>query len=229
MKIALSLIISALILSAGFYKGMEIGSLSQRVVTVKGLAEREVPADLVIWPIKFSVNGNDALGTYKTLDEAKASVLKYLKDSSIEESDIKLSAPDLEDRFAKDYVNSSQVKFRYVATNTITVSSENVDAVIAARKNVGDLIKKGVILTNDYNTTTRFIYTKLNEIKPSMIKDSTLAAREVAEQFARDSKSELGKIRSANQGLFSIQSTDQTTPQVKKVRVVTTVKYFLNR
>ena len=89
-----------------------------------------------------------------------------------------------------------------------------------------ELMKDGVIISNEYNYQTQFEYTALNDIKPEMVEEATRNARTVAQKFAEDSGSKLGNIKQASQGQFSI-SSDETTPQIKNIRVVTTVKYAL--
>ena len=96
------------------------------------------------------------------------------------------------------------------------------------RKPVWSLSVKGIAFGgDDSGQRTEYIFTKLNDIKPAMIEEATQNARSVAEKFAADSQSRLGKIKTANQGLFSIEDRDSNTPYLKKVRVVSTVDYYL--
>ena len=96
-------------------------------------------------------------------------------------------------------------------------------------KNLVELGKQGIAISGqDYNAKTEFLFTKLNEIKPEMVEEATKNAREVAERFAKDSKSRLGKIKRAKQGQFSIKDRDRNTPYIKKVRIVSTVEYYLS-
>ena len=112
-------------------------------------------------------------------------------------------------------------------TQVLTISSDKVDVVRKLDEAQRDLLKAGVGLTNDYSYMTKYSYTGLNEIKPAMIEAATKNAKEAAQKFAMDSGSTLGKIRRANQGIFSITDRDENTPFIKNVRVVTTVEYFL--
>jgi hypothetical protein len=198
-----------------------------RVVSVKGLSEREVPADIAIWPIRFSEADNDLARLYATLESKNAAIVEYLKSAGFEASEIGTSVPAIQDRLAQGYAGE-RVSFRYAGTSTITVYTGRVDAVLAARIGLYDLGRKGIAVAgSDYEARTEFLFTKLNEIKPAMIEEATRNARQVAEKFAQDSDSRLGKIRSANQGQFSIDDRDSNTPHVKRVRVVSTVEYYL--
>jgi hypothetical protein len=132
------------------------------------------------------------------------------------------------DRLAQGYVEPNKIKFRYSAASTITVFTANVDMARKTMKKLVDLAKKGIAIeSQDYGTKTEFLFTRLNEIKPEMIEEATKNARDVAEKFAKDSNSVLGKIKQAKQGQFSISDRDSNTPYIKKVRVVSTVEYYL--
>jgi hypothetical protein len=125
--------------------------------------------------------------------------------------------------------NTAEIEFRYVATSTITLFSREVEAVREAMKNVIDLGRNGIALSGPrYGSQVQFLFTGLNDIKPDMLEQATINARAAAEKFAEDSKSTLGKIRTARQGVFSIADRDSTTPHIKKVRVVSTIVYYLS-
>jgi hypothetical protein len=133
------------------------------------------------------------------------------------------------DRQAQAYANAPDIKFRYAATSTITVYSTKVDQVRNAMTQLVELGKQGLAIAGaDYEARTQFLFTRLNDIKPDMIEAATRNAREVATRFAQDSDSQLGKIRRASQGQFSIDDRDSNTPHIKKVRVVSTVEYYLS-
>ena len=200
-----------------------------RTVTVKGLSEREVPANIAIWPIKFSEADNDLNTLFSALQRKNAIIIEFLKNQGFKDEEITTSAPAILDRQAQEYVNPERVRFRYSGTSTITLYTDNVDSVRKTMEKLVDLGKKGIAISGeDYQSQTDFLYTKLNDIKPEMIEEATKNAREVAEKFAKDSKSRLGKIKSASQGLFSIDNRDRNTPYIKKVRVVSTVEYYLS-
>ena len=199
-----------------------------RTVTVKGLSEREIPANIAIWPIRFSEADNDLTRLYSVIQEKTDIIVEFLKTNGFGEDEISISQPAILDRQAQAYANSDRIKFRYSANSTISVYTGNVDAVRETIKKVVDLGKRGIAIAGqDYQAKTQFLFTKLNDIKPGMIEEATKNAREVAEKFAKDSNSKLGKIKKARQGQFSINDRDSNTPYIKKVRVVSTLEYYL--
>lgn len=201
----------------------------ERTVTVKGLSEREYKADIVIWPIQFNVAGNDLEKMYDAIDSNTAKIQAFLEKSGIGADEISFSSPSIIDKSAQQYGNDTQVKFRYTATQTVTVYSKNIDVVRSVMGKMSALGKQGIVFTGDnYQAQTEYLFTRLNEVKPKMIEEATQNAREVAEKFASDSKSTLGKIKTASQGQFSISERDKNNPQIKKVRVVSTVTYYLS-
>ncbi|MBO7194228.1 MAG: SIMPL domain-containing protein [Bacteroidaceae bacterium] len=211
----------------GFFisKGLTKIANQEQYVTVKGLAEREVLANKVVWPLPYKCVSNDMQKLYGEIEKNKNIVLSYLKDGGITDSEIVVSAPAVTDRLAQSYVPDN-IQFRYQAEAVITVISPQVEKVIELMGKQIELMKDGVIISNEYNYQTQFEYTALNDIKPEMVEEATRNARAVAQKFAEDSDCELGNIRQATQGQFSI-SSDETTPQIKNIRVVTTVKYAL--
>jgi len=199
-----------------------------RTVSVKGLCEREVKADRAIWPIGFKVVGNELGALNDGIEHNAALIREYLAGGGITEAEISVSRPKVSDKFAQEYGNIDR-QYRYVASVTVTVCSAQVDAVLALMDKQSELIRKGVALTNDWDSNPQFTFEALNEIKPEMIENATKNAREVAMKFAKDSGSRLGKIKDATQGTFSIEDRDSNTPYLKKVRIVTYVTYYLNR
>ena len=202
----------------------------ERTVTVKGLSEREVPADIAIWPIKFNEAENDLNKLFSNIEAKNALIVNFLKDRGFEDQEISISAPSITDRLAQGFVDAGKIPFRYTGDSTITVYTHNADAVISGKKRLIELGKYGIVInTDEYNSPkAEFLFTKLNELKPEMIEEATRNAREVAEKFAKDSKSRLGKIKTASQGQFSIDNRDSNTPHIKKVRVVSTIEYYLS-
>lgn len=198
-----------------------------RTVNVKGLCEREVKADKVIWPVVYKVMANDIQSIYDQTDGNNALILAFLKDGGIKDSEITVSVPNISDKFATEY-GSNDRAYRYIATNVVTVCTSDVDAVLALRSRQAELLKKGIVIGgNSWENPVEFRYEGLNEIKPEMIEEATRNAREAAQKFAKDSDSRLGKIKTANQGTFTIENRDSNTPYIKKVRVVTSVTYYL--
>lgn len=199
----------------------------ERTITVKGLSEREVPADIAIWPIKFNEADNDLNTLFSTIQQKNATIIAFLKKQGFQDKDISISAPAILDRQSQ-YGDPGEVKFRFSGSSTITVYSAQVDAVRNSLEKLVDLGKEGIAISGDYDSKTVYLFTKLNDLKPAMIEEATTNARAVAEKFAQDSKSRLGKIKSASQGLFTIEDRDSGTPHIKNVRVVSTVAYYLS-
>ncbi len=201
----------------------------ERTVTVKGLSEREFPADIVIWPIKFTVVGNQIENLYDAIDDRSAKIRTFLENYGITRDEISFSVPFINDKVAQQYGGGPRAEYRYSSVQTVTVYSRNIDAVRKVMNSLSELGKQGIVFVgNEYETSTEYLFTRLNEVKPEMIKEATRKAREVAEKFASDSKSTLGKIKRAAQGQFTITSRDKNNPQIKKVRVVSTVVYYLS-
>lgn len=228
-------IVSSLIIAAGLAggltllgsqlsDGMEAFVARERVVTVKGLATKAVKADEVLWPVSFRVLGDDLQEVYREAEAQTQIVKSFLMDGGIKPEEITDAVPRVDDAQANLYGENKRL-YRYILTPSITVSTNNVDAVLMLQRSLSNLIAKGVALVDNYGTV--FNYTKLNDIKPSMIEEATVNAREAAEKFAKDSGSTLGKIRRASQGQFQIYDRDDNTRWIKNVRVVTTVEYYL--
>ena len=198
-----------------------------RVVTVKGLAEMEVPANKVTWPLVYKEVGNDLITLYDKIKTTNQTIVDFLKGKGIDEDEISINAPEIIDMQAERY-NSNPVPFRYNVTTVITVTSNKVGRVRELISEQGELLKQGVAITGgDYRYNIEYDFTGLNKIKPLMIEEATKNARESAMKFAKDSDSKLGKIKRANQGQFTIGNRDANTPYIKHVRVVTTIDYSL--
>lgn len=198
-----------------------------RTVNVKGLCEKEVMADKVIWPVVYKVMANDIQSVYDQTDGNNAVILSFLESGGIADSEITVSVPSISDKFANEY-GSNDRAYRYIATSVITVCTDKVDEVLALMSRQAELLKKGIVTGgNSWENPVEFKYEGLNDIKPQMIEEATRNAREAAQKFAKDSDSRLGKIRTASQGTFTIENRDSNTPYIKKVRVVTSVTYYL--
>lgn len=203
--------------------------LFDRSVTVKGLSEREYTSDIVIWPIQFTLADNDIGNLYSALDTQIDTVKVFLEKNGIPSSEITINPPIITDKLAQQYGGSQRVEFRYSANQSVTVYSKDVERVRSVMGSLSQLGKQGIALTgNTYQSQTEYLFTRLNEIKPEMIEEATRQAREVALKFAADSKSTLGKIKKASQGQFSIRSRDKNNPHIKRVRVVSTIAYYLS-
>jgi len=198
-----------------------------RTVNVKGLCEKEVMADKVIWPVVYKVMADDIQSIYDQTDRNNATIMSFLESGGIDASEITVSVPQISDKYANEY-GSNDRAFRYIATSVITVCTDKVETVLKLMSEQSDLLKKGIVTGgNSWENPVEFKYEGLNGIKPEMIEEATKNAREAAEKFAKDSDSRLGKIKTANQGTFTIENRDSNTPYIKKVRVVTSVTYYL--
>ena len=228
MLCGLFVMIGLVILGSLFPRSVEKFRSYDRTVNVKGLCEKEVKADKVIWPVVYKVMANDVQIIYNETDANNEAIIAFLKAGGITPDEITVSVPVISDKFATEY-GSNDRTYRYISKNVVTVCTSNVDAVLALMAKQSDLLKKGIVVggSNQWENPVEFRYEGLNEIKPVMIEEATRNARETANKFAKDSGSKLGKIKTANQGTFTIEDRDSNTPYIKKVRVVTSVTYYL--
>lgn len=198
-----------------------------RKVTVKGLAEKEVKADKVTWPVVTQEMGNDLPQLYERIAQKQTKLKNFLKSNGIKSSEMTMNAPQVEDMDANAY-SVNQKPYRYIVTSIITVTSRNVDLVRGIISRQGELLKQGIaIVSNEYQTPTVYEYVAFKSMKPKMMEEAIANAESTAQQFAKNSKSKLNKIVEADQGQFSIENRDNNTPYIKKVRVVTTITYSL--
>ncbi len=223
------LTISIGIIILGWFFHSAVGSMKERerTVSVKGLSEREVKADKVIWPLVYKQANNNLEDLYANMEATNNAIVKFLVSNGVDESEITISPSSVFDSDAERY-SSSEVKYRYKVLGIVTVATDKVDVVRKLREKQGDLVKNGIALTEEeYQYQIQYSFNGLNDVKPEMIEEATKNARASAEKFAADSHSSLGKIKTANQGQFSISDRDGNTPYIKTVRVVTTIEYYL--
>ena len=206
--------------------GIDDFASKDRKVSVKGLAEQEVKADKVTWPIVSKEVGNDLPGLYERIGATQAKIKAFLIKGGVKEDEISLNAPQVVDLTAREYeVNKA---YRYIVTSVVTVTSKNVDQVRQLIAKQGDLLREGVAITGDsYDNQIQYEFVAFKEMKPKMMQEALETAQVTAEQFANNSHSKLNKIVNADQGQFSIENRDVYTRWIKKVRVVTTVTYSL--
>ncbi|WFS63279.1 SIMPL domain-containing protein [Pseudodesulfovibrio thermohalotolerans] len=225
-------ILTGLILAVGFIIGCWVLAEAlidfkamDRYVSVKGLAEREVPADLAMWPINFGAGADTLPELDNALAVSRNEIMSFLKEQGLGNAEIMTSAPRImENQYSSP---GQQAVNRYSAQSVITVRSNDIATIKKAMSAAGELVSRGVLLVRNFEYRPTFAFTGLNDIKPDMIAEATRNARSAAKQFAEDSGSRVGGIRRASQGYFSLQDRDQYTPEIKKVRVVTSVDYFL--
>ena len=222
LLIAVAIVVLGLCLKAG----IDGFSHRDRAVTVRGLCEKEVMANKVTWPIVTKEMGNELTAIYDKIQRNNDAILAFLKDNGIEDSEISVNPPAVNDRMANSY-SSENIRYRYNVTNVIVVTSSKVDKIRKLIEVQTQLLKQGIAVAEDYEYQTTYEYTDLNSIKPEMIAEATRNAREAANKFAADSDSRLGKIKTATQGQFSITDRDQYTPYIKNIRIVTYIDYYL--
>lgn len=209
-------------------RGLKMFRSGERTVTVKGLAEKEVVADNIFWPIAYSVSDNDLTNLNQKIENNKRIIVEFLLSHGFQQEEISFSSPNVIDVQTQLYNSGQTYSFRYLAKGIIKLNTTKLDKVLKASDNSTSLLLKGIVLNSDeYQNVISYDFKGLNEIKPEMIEAANVNARKAAEQFAKDSHSKLGTIKNATQGLFTIEDANFNTPQIKVVRVVTTVQYYL--
>jgi len=198
-----------------------------RFLSVRGLSEREVKATLAIWPIRFAVYADDLPQLKQTIEKTKAVVQNFLNEQGIAADNISYGLPAVSDKDEERHDEKYTLP-RYKAVTTLVIRSQKVDVVKQAIQHADSLLEKGITLvSNEYGDRTQFLFDGVNEVKPDMIKEATANARASAEKFAQDSKAKVGSIRRATQGVLEIEDRDVATPEIKVLRVVTTVDFFI--
>lgn len=224
LLIALGLLALGLAIKAG----IDNFSHRDRIVTVRGLCERDVEANQVVWPIVTKEMGNDLPALYDRILATNEKIKTFLTANGISGDEIAVNPPQVEDRKANVYDNSTVITDRYRVTNVIVVTSSKVKKVNELIKKQTELMRQGIaVMADNYEYPTTYSYTSLNEIKPEMITEATEAARQAGDRFAADCGSKVGKIKTASQGQFSIEDHDRYTPYIKTVRVVNSITYYL--
>jgi hypothetical protein len=240
ITLAIGLAISGLLIGRGLYRARA----ADRFVTVRGLVERDVTADLAVWTLGFTATDNDIAKASAKIDADTRTVTAFLQGEGFSAAEIQPQGTRVIDRMAQEYGREKEIGTRYVVQSSIRVRTGNVERVDRSTRDTGQLIAKGVVLDSggreSGSVNPAFFFTQLNSIRPAMIADATRSARAVAIQFAADSGSKLGAIRKANQGVFEITARDATESQnqyettiqeqgsiQKKVRLVSTIDYLL--
>lgn len=224
----LAVMVGLIVLGAMIPHAVEKFRSYDRVVNVKGLCEKDVKADRVIWPVVYKVMANDIQTVYDQTAANNRALVAFLESGGIRPEEITVGVPQISDKYANEYGDNDRA-YRYIAKNVVTVYSSDVDAVIALMGRQSELLRKGIVTGggSQWENPVEFKYEGLNDIKPQMIEEATRNAREAAQKFAKDSDSRLGKIKTASQGTFTIEDRDSNTPYIKKVRIVTSVTYYL--
>ena len=234
-KIVGAAMLSLGLVLAGFFPGYYYyhAKMDANSVVVKGLAEMDVKADLAIWNIKFVVTGDDVIKAQQDMEQQKNTVRNFLLKNNIKAEEISIGRLETNDLMASPYRSANDNGARFILTQNITVKSTDVDNIAAVLNKSGDLVAQGVIFNQDYGYPVSYLFTGLNDIKPQMLAEATKNAKEAAAEFAKNSGNKVGKIRHANQGVFSILPREQSAYASemqeieKKVRVVSTIEYWL--
>jgi uncharacterized protein len=231
-----ALLLAAGIAGAGWFVGTSLVESRQplRTVTVKGLSERAVEANLGFWPVRFVATGATLDEARVSLGNAEGAVMGFLADRGFAEDEIQVQNVLVEDRAAGYNAGSTPDQYRFVLTEDLLVTTDKVAELAEASRSVADLLRQGVVFSSDaYSAGASFVFTGINDLKSEMLTEATQRAKETAEQFAVESGAQVGDIQTANQGVFEILPAveipnDRPEKQIdKKVRVVTTITYFL--
>lgn len=219
----LCLIIASIIISLGF------SSINpkQASVSVRGLAQREVNADLAVWQLSFGLGDNNLKNLQNSIKEKSEILSSYLKNKGLSEADFSVLSPSITNNLLDPYINQEKMQYTFIAKVNFLVRTDKIQAVKSANEGLLELVDKGIAIKQDYENKINYEFTKLNDIKPEMIMLATQNARKAALQFANDSNSNLGKIKRATQGLFSIENAAVGLEERKIVRVVTQIEYLL--
>lgn len=226
-----TLVLSCSVILAGYFVGNmhKTGKKYDRFVQVKGLSEREVNANLAVWPMNITLTGNDLRSLKNEIELQNGEVYAFFLSQGFDESELTKGIVNINDARANIYDSNFQNnEYRYIAKSELTVRTSDIQKLQKALSESLELISEGILLGSKNSwRPIEYIFTGLNELKPSMIEEATKNAREVAEKFARDSDSRVGEIRIARQGLFTISDRDENTPEIKVVRVVSTIDFQL--
>ena len=230
----LTIIFSALLLAVGIYaggffigEGISNWNSGRRIIAVKGLSEREVPASVATWTVGYSAPGNDLDAINKKLSESTKAVVTFLKSAGFDEKDMSVQPPAVHDASTEPREKDVPVPpERFRAEQSVLLRTAKDDLIKPALAAASTLMANGVLLSA--GCQPNYVYNQLNEIKPAMIQEATKNARIAAEQFSRDSQTHLGKLRNASQGWFQVDNRDAATPERKVVRVVVDVDYEIN-
>lgn len=196
----------------------------------KGLAEQRVTSDRANWNISFKVQGNKGTimaDLYRKYEAHQKVIIEELKKAGFSDAEITIGAADY---YGQEFRNNQQqiVDIKYNLSGVLSIDTDNVPLVAQARVSVGKLIAQGISLNNQSPT---YQFTKLNEIKPDMLKQATQNARIAAETFAENVGAKVGGIRSARQGGFIITDAGEEYGDrnkiEKNVRVVTTISFYI--
>lgn len=244
---------NSILLSIAFIAAVATGSLllgrsierfnkEDRSISVKGFAEQEVKADLAIWSLKVAVPSDNLIQGSAEIEAAKTKIITFLTRNGITPEEISQKEIQVSDRNANEY-NTNNLGPRFILSKAIVVRSVNVDNIFKVSQMTDELVRAGVVMSAQpewQNGGVSFVFTGLNTIKPDMLAEATQNAKKAAEEFCKQSDTSLGKLKRANQGLFTIVDRDDLSSAqgdggyssgrrdlFKKVRVVVSVEYSI--
>jgi hypothetical protein len=218
------------ILAAGWLLALAANNFiaSKQTIVVKGLSERIVQADQANWPITFKVSGDKLSELQDVMVSNRKKVKEFLTKFGFTSDEVSDSPTSVVDNYAQNY--GEQPRYHYLVSATVLLRTNKIDQIMKAMGETGQLINQGIVIDiPQYSPAGEFLYTQLNSIKPEMLKEATQNARKAAEQFAKDSSAEIGSIKSAQQGLFTVADRDSVSPYWKSIRVVSTVEFFIKK
>ncbi|MEM9468558.1 MAG: SIMPL domain-containing protein [Pseudomonadota bacterium] len=239
-KQGLFLILSLLVLALGIgYAGTQIqnGLIEfksyDRSVRMKGLATKDVEANIALWPVAYTETGNDLQALQTTIDRKGSALKAFFKLNGIKDIEIEKRGITVQDLLAQAYRQNNIGPNRYIITQNYLIRTENIGAMAKAAENIGELIKQGVVFAAGSSNSPTYLFTELNSVKPDMLAEATQNAREAAAEFSKQTGQEVGDIKRASQGVFQILPRDRTysipeqQQRHKTVRVVSTIEFYL--
>jgi uncharacterized protein len=176
-------------------RSLERFKSEDKYISVKGFSEREVKSDFVVWTIKTRIASNDLNEGSKSIEEAKNKVIDFLVKNGIKQNEIVQKDLMVNDKKAQEYGNNIGDSYRFIIDKIIQVRSNDVDNVQKVSSLTDDLLKAGVLISgnrNDFEGSIKYVFTKLNDIKPEMLTEATNNARNAAIRFAKESTTKLG-------------------------------------
>jgi hypothetical protein len=239
--LALVALATALLVAGGFAlggflvgRGILESRLANRTVTVKGVAEQPVTADLATYPLRATVTDGDLGNGQRRLDEQVTAIIGFLQEYGFAPAEIARQQLEVQDVLAQPYrPNSFNNDARFILAQTVLIRSTNVELVGKLAQEVGSLVRRGIVLADAGGPSYSITADRFNQLKPDLIREATSAAKAAAAEFAKSSGSKVGGIRRANQGVIVILAHDDSPvvserhSAAKRVRAVTTVDYFL--
>jgi hypothetical protein len=188
-------------------------------VEVKGLSEKIVKADNAIWSINFEVKSNNIESLYSDIEKNVVTIRTFLKEKGFSDEEINVAPVNI---YQDTYQGSL---FRYNSTTQLSVYTKKVDLVKSTSKETLFLVKKGITMSQN---SISFEFSDINSIKPEMLAEAIKNARASADQFAKEAGAKVGGVNRGSQGVFDITEKDPGSPEYKKIRVVSTLRFLLN-